>query len=103
MNKSLPTLSKADREKHFPNLSRKIIIPRIEDSSGRKYAVELRKQLKETEDLVKVREGNVEKLRESIKLQHQQIVTERSALVHLEEACKAKGVPVPEEGAENIQ
>ena len=33
MNKSLPTLSKADREKHFPNLSRKIIIPRIEDSS----------------------------------------------------------------------
>merc|ERR1719270_365951 len=33
MNKSLPTPSKADREKHFPNLSRKIIIPRIEDSS----------------------------------------------------------------------
>ena len=75
----------------------------IDLESGRKYAVELRKQLKETEDLVKVREGNVEKLRESIKLQHQQIVTERSALVQLEEACKAKGVPVPEEGAENIQ
>merc|ERR1719234_2330474 len=28
-NKSMPTLSKAQREKHFPNLSRKIIIPNI--------------------------------------------------------------------------
>lgn len=71
--------------------------------SGRRYAEELRKQLKETEDLVRVREGNVEKLRESIKHQHQQIVTERSALVKLEETCKSKGVAVPEEGAENIQ
>merc|ERR1719234_275127 len=71
--------------------------------SGRRYAEELRKQLKETEDLVRVREGNVEKLKESIKHQHQQIVTERSALVKLEEMCKSKGVAVPEEGAENIQ
>jgi len=75
----------------------------IDLESGRRYAEELRKQLKETEDLVRVREGNVEKLRESIKHQHQQIVTERSALVKLEETCKSKGVAVPEEGAENIQ
>ena len=75
----------------------------IDLESGRRYAEELRKQLKETEDLVRVREGNVEKLRESIKHQHQQIVTERSALVKLEEKCKSKGVAVPEEGAENIQ
>merc|ERR1719234_2630046 len=32
-NKSMPTLSKAQREKHFPNLSRKIIIPNIEDNT----------------------------------------------------------------------
>jgi len=75
----------------------------IDLESGRRYAEELRKQLKETEDLVRVREGNVEKLRESIKHQHQQIVLERSALVKLEETCKTKGVAVPEEGAENIQ
>ena len=75
----------------------------IDLDSGRRYAEELRKQLKETEDLVRVREGNVEKLRESIKHQHQQIVLERSALVKLEETCKTKGVAVPEEGAENIQ
>jgi len=75
----------------------------IDLESGRRYAEELRKQLKETEDLVRVREGNVEKLRESIKHQHQQIVTERSALVKLEETCKSQGVAVPEEGAENIQ
>jgi len=75
----------------------------IDLDSGRRYAEELRKQLKETEDLVRVREGNVEKLRESIKHQHQQIVLERSALVKLEETCKSKGVAVPEEGAENIQ
>ena len=75
----------------------------IDLESGRRYAEELRKQLKETEDLVRVREGNVEKLRESIKHQHQQIVTERGALVKLEETCKSQGVAVPEEGAENIQ
>ena len=32
-NKSIPTLSKAEKEKHFPNLSRKIIIPNIGDNS----------------------------------------------------------------------
>ena len=32
-NKSMPTLSKAEREKHFPNLSRKIIIPNIGDNT----------------------------------------------------------------------
>ena len=32
-NKTMPTLSKAEREKHFPNLSRKIIIPNIGDNT----------------------------------------------------------------------
>ena len=32
-NKSTPTLSKAEKEKHFPNLSRKIIIPNIGENT----------------------------------------------------------------------
>lgn len=71
--------------------------------SGLRYAEELRRQLRETEDLVRLREEKVDKLREGIKTQHQQIVAERSKLQVLEGACRAGGVPVPEEGAENIQ
>jgi hypothetical protein len=71
--------------------------------SGLRYAEELRRQLRETEDLVRLREEKVDKLREGIKIQHQQIVAERSKLQVLEGACRAGGVTVPEEGAENIQ
>ena len=71
--------------------------------SGRQYAEELRRQLRETEDLVRLREKNVEKLRESIKHQHEQIIAEREVMVGMEETCRAAGIAVPEEGAENIQ
>lgn len=71
--------------------------------SGLQYAEELRRQLRETEDLVRLRERNVEKLRESIKHQHEQIIAEREVMVGMEETCRAAGIAVPEEGAENIQ
>lgn len=67
------------------------------------YAEELRRQLKETEDLVKLREGRVENLRKGIKDQHEQIIKERDDMMKMEEGCKAAGITVPEEGAENIQ
>lgn len=71
--------------------------------SGLRYAAELRRQLQETEDLVRLRQDSVQRLRESIRRQHEQIVTEREAMVGMEESCRAVGIAVPEEGAENIQ
>jgi len=71
--------------------------------SALRYVEELRSQLKETEDLVRLRENKVNNLRKAIKDQHEQIKEETVTMRKMEETCKAAGMTVPEEGAEHIQ
>jgi len=78
--------------------------------SGMKYAEELRRQLRETEELVTLRQEKVDSLREVIRDSHKQITMQRQDMTSREEECRDIGLQVydgeykpPAEGAENIR
>merc|ERR1719357_692076 len=77
--------------------------------NGLKYVEVLKRQLKETEDLVIKRQEKVDSLREVIKDSHQQITTQRNCMFEKEEKCRSLGFEVyekyqpPADGAENIK
>jgi len=78
--------------------------------SGLKYAEELRRQLKETEELVAMRQEKVDSLREVIRDSHKQITMQRQDMTSKEDECRSIGLEVydgdykpPAEGAENIK
>ena len=78
--------------------------------SGIKYAEELRRQLKETEELVAMRQEKVDNLREVIRESHKQITMQRQDMTSKEEDCRSIGSEVydgeynpPADGAENIR
>jgi len=78
--------------------------------SGIKYAEELRRQLRETEELVVLRQGKVDSLREVIRESHKQITVQRHDMTQREEECRNVGLDVfggeykpPVEGAEKIR
>jgi len=77
--------------------------------NGLKYVEVLKRQLKETEDLVIKRQEKVDSLREVIKDSHQQITTQRNCMFEKEEECRSLGFEVyedyqpPADGAENIK
>jgi len=78
--------------------------------SGIKYAEELRRQLKETEELVAMRQEKVDNLREVIRESHKQITMQRQDMTSKEDDCRSIGMEVydgeynpPADGAENIR
>jgi len=78
--------------------------------SGIKYAEELRRQLKETEELVAMRQEKVDNLREVIRESHKQITMQRQDMTSKEDECRSIGLEVydgeynpPADGAENIK
>jgi len=78
--------------------------------SGIKYAEELRRQLRETEELVMLRQEKVDNLREVIRDSHKQITMQRHDMTSREEECRSVGLEVyggeykpPAEGADNIR
>jgi len=78
--------------------------------SGLNYVEELRRQLKQTEQLVAARQAKVDNLRDVIRDSHQLIVKERLKMADIETECETKGKLIvggdycpPTEGADNIK
>ena len=82
----------------------------IELEGAVSYAAELRNQLRETEQLVKLREEKVENLREVIRNSHQEVTLYKEQMLSAEDTCKRLGDEVygsdyilPPQGAQNIR
>jgi hypothetical protein len=77
---------------------------------GLKYVEELKRQLRETEELVTMRQEKVDNLREVIRESHKQITLQRQDMTSKEDECRNIGMEVhdgeykpPADGAENIR
>lgn len=82
----------------------------IELEGAVSYAAELRNQLRETEQLVKLRGEKVENLREVIRNSHQEVTLYKDQMLSAEDKCKRLGDEVygseyilPPQGAQNIR
>ena len=82
----------------------------IELEGAVNYAAELRNQLRETEQLVKLREEKVENLREVIRNSHQEVTVFKEKMLRDEKHCEELGGEVygsdytlPPQGAQNIR
>ena len=82
----------------------------IELEGAVSYAEELRNQLRETEQLVKLRGEKVENLREVIRNSHEEVTLYKEQMMSAEEKCKRLGDQVygaeyvlPPQGAQNIR